>query len=83
MEPGVIKRQTAFRLSENLLDKLKQEAKKTNRSLNNYVECILIDSVYREPNETTLQAIGEARAGKSAGIVDISSMEAFIKSCEE
>lgn len=83
MGAKVIKKQTAFRLNVNLLDKLKEEAKKANRSLSNYVECILMDSVYNEPNETTLEAINEARSGKYAGTVDTSSMEAFIKSCEE
>ncbi len=82
MELRVIKRQTAFRLSDDLLDRLKHEARKTNRSLNNYVECILIDSVYNEPNETTLQAIREARAGKHAGTVNTSSRSAFEKSLE-
>ena len=42
-----------------------------------------MDSVYNEPNETTITAIKEARSGKHAGVVDISSTEAFIKSCEE
>jgi len=83
MKAKTIKKQTAFRLSENLLDRLKEEAKKANRSLSNYVECILMDSVYNEPNETTIAAINEARSGKHAGTVDISSMEAFIKSSEE
>lgn len=36
----------AFRLNENLVNKLKEGAKKENRSLSNYVECILMDSVY-------------------------------------
>jgi predicted HicB family RNase H-like nuclease len=36
------KKQTAFRISEGLLIRLKAEAKKQNRSLNNLVE-VLID----------------------------------------
>ena len=36
------KKQTAFRLSDNLLQRLKAEAKKQNRSLNNLIE-VLID----------------------------------------
>jgi hypothetical protein len=73
----VIKKLVAFRLNENLLNRLKEEAKKANRSLNNYVECILIDRVYSEPNKAT-----GTRTGKFAGTADTSSMEAFIKSCE-
>ncbi len=83
METNIVRKQTAFRLSEKLLNKLRAEAKKANRSLNNYVECILIDSVYNVPNEATLNAIEEARSGQFAGTIDTSSMEAFIKSCEE
>jgi hypothetical protein len=41
-----------------------------------------MDSIY-EPNDTTLEAIKEARSGKFAGTVNTGSMEAFIKSCEE
>ena len=80
MKTEAIKKQTAFRINANLLDILKEKAKKTNRSLSNYVECILMESVYNEPNETTLKAIKEAREGKSAGIVDVSSVDAFFKS---
>lgn len=77
------KKQTAFRLNVKLLDRLKEEAKKANRSLNNYVECILLDSVYNEPNEDTIEAINEARAGKYAGTIDVSSFDAFMKSIND
>jgi predicted DNA-binding protein len=82
METGMIKKQTAFRLNANLIGRLKEDAKKANRSLSNYVECILMDSVYNEPNETTLEAIKEARSGRFAGVINTGSMDAFIKSCE-
>ena len=57
METGMAKKQTAFRLNANLLERLKEQAKRANRSLSNYVECILMDCVYNEPNETTIAAI--------------------------
>jgi hypothetical protein len=79
----VDKKQTAFRLSKDLLYRLREEAKKENRSLNNYVESALMNIIYRKPNKTTLEAIEEAKAGKFAGTIDTSNMEAFIKSCEE
>ena len=63
MEARAIKKQTAFRLDESLIFKLKAEAKKTNRSLSNYVECILMESVNYEPNETTLEAMKEVESG--------------------
>lgn len=56
--------QTAFRLDTELLRRLKARAKKENRSLNNYVETVLMDIVYDEPNEETLEALREVRSGK-------------------
>lgn len=35
------KKQTAFRLSEELIERLKKEAEKQNRSVNNLVETVL------------------------------------------
>ena len=79
---AVIRKQTSFRLREDLLKVLQEEARKANRSLNNFVESTLMDAMYSEPNEETIAAINEARSGKFAGTIDTSSMEAFIKSCE-
>ena len=39
---AVTKRQTAFRFDSDLLDMLKRAAKREHRSLNNYVECLLM-----------------------------------------
>lgn len=79
---AVIRKQTSFRLREDLLKVLQEEARKANRSLNNFVESTLMDAMYSEPNEETIAAIKEARSAKFAGTIDTSSMEAFIKSCE-
>ena len=78
-----IKKQTAFRFDNDLLEDLKSAAKRENRSLNNFVECILRNVMYSEPNEETKAAIEEARAGKSAGTIDTSSFDAFMKSLNE
>lgn len=78
-----IKKQTAFRLNSELLDMLKSAAKREHRSLNNYVECLLMDIMYKEPNEETQAAIKEARSEKNLKKVDTSSFENFIKSCSE
>ena len=83
MDAIIDRKQTAFRLSTDLLDRLRQGARKQNRSLNNFVESLLMDAVYNEPNEETKAAIEEARAGKFAGDIDTSSLDAFIKSCNE
>jgi hypothetical protein len=74
------KRQTAFRFRDDLLDKLRMAAARENRSLNNYVESVLMDVIYNQPNAETEAAIAESRSGKSAGKIDTSSMEAFKKS---
>ncbi len=55
-------------------------AKKQNRSLNNFVECALLDLAYREPNAETRAAIEDAKAGKYEGTLDVSSVEAMYKS---
>jgi hypothetical protein len=72
----------SFRLNSDLLEILKKRAKACNRSLNNYVESILLDAVYNEPNDTTISAIKESHSGKYAGETDISSMEAFKRSLD-
>lgn len=60
-----------FRLSSELVDRLKELAKREHRSLNNFVECILLDVAYKEPNETTKAAIEEARSGKLRNVTPI------------
>lgn len=78
-----IKKQTAFRFDSDLLEDLKSAAKREHRSLNNFVECILRNVMYSEPNEETKAAIEEARAGKNLKKVDMSSFENFMKSLDE
>jgi hypothetical protein len=80
---AVIRKQTSFRLREDLLQILQEQAKKANRSLNNFVESTLMEAVYSEPNEETIAAINEARSGKYAGTIDVSSFDAFMKSLDE
>ena len=61
---AVVRKQTSFRLREDLLQVLQEHAKKANRSLNNFVESTLMDAMYSEPNEETVAAIKEARETK-------------------
>ena len=75
-----VKKQTAFRLDSGLLDMLKAAAKKEHRSLNNYVETALMGLMYDQPNAETKEAINEARSGKTAGKVDMSSFDSFMDS---
>lgn len=80
MSTATERKQTAFRLSSALMERLRIEAKRENRSLNNLVEVLLTESLDRRPNPETMAAIEEARSGKYAGELDASSFDAFMKS---
>lgn len=73
-----VKVQTAFRLSKELIDRLKVKAQKENRSLNNYVETVLMDIAYDEPNDETVAAIEEARSGKALEKLNVDNLEDFV-----
>ena len=73
-----MKIQTAFRLEEELLQDLKEQARKNKRSLNNYVEFILSKVVEKHPNEETIEAIEEAINSKD--LKPISNVDDFIDS---
>lgn len=77
-----LKKNQSFRLSVELIDRLKKMAKRQNRSLNNYVETLLLDAAYHEPNATTLAAMREVESGalRNEPALDLSSIEAMEKS---
>ena len=84
MDTVTVRKSASFRLNAELLETLKRHAKAENRSLNNFVESVLLDAMYHEPNEETKAAIEEARSGKpAAGTLDLSSFDAFVKSIDE
>lgn len=80
MRPSVNRTQTSFRLSNELIDKLRSEAKRHNRSLNNLVECVLMAFVTRKPNETTLAAMREAETSNNLDTLDLSNFRTFVDS---
>lgn len=80
MDIALEKKPHVFRFPTYLLDKLKELAQKDRRSLNNYVEGLLLDAVFHEPNEETIASMQEARAGKTEGPIDTSNVEAMLKS---
>ncbi len=45
-----------------------------------YLEGLFLDSVYREPNETTRITMEDAKAGRTEGPIDTTSVEAMLKS---
>lgn len=80
MDLAIEKKAHVFRLPTYLIEKLKELAAKDRRSLNNYVEGILLDAVYHEPNEITEASFEDAKAGKLEGPIDVSSVDAMLKS---
>lgn len=64
MATTIIRRPASFRLRADLLEGLKRNAARENRTLNNYVESVLLDIVYHEPNEVTKTAIKQAMSRK-------------------
>lgn len=76
METTVRRKQTSFRLRTDLLDEMKIAAQRENRTLNNFVENLLLNYIYNEPNEVTKAAIEEAMSGQNRNKVytDIDEM---------
>lgn len=79
METIVERKQTSFRLRTDLLKRMKKEASKENRSLNDFVESILMDNMYFQPNETTLAAMREAESGVELEELDLDHFDEYIK----
>lgn len=75
-----IRKQTSFRLSENLLTRLQEEARRHNRSLNNLVESVLMAFVSERPNKTTLAAMKEAETSENLETLDLNSFRSFVDS---
>ena len=65
MATTTIRKSASFRLRADLLEGLKRNAARENRTLNNYVESVLLGIVFDEPNEVTKAAIKEAKSGKN------------------
>ena len=80
METIVERKQTSFRLRTDLLKRMEKEASKENRSLNDFVESILMDNMYFQPNETTLAAMREAESGVELEELDVDNFDEYVKS---
>ncbi|MDE6395277.1 MAG: toxin-antitoxin system protein [Duncaniella sp.] len=77
---SAIRKQTSFRLSQELLVKLQEEARRHNRSLNNLVESVLMAFVSEHPNKTTLAAMKEAETSDNLETLDLSNFRNFVNS---
>lgn len=80
MNTTIARKQTSFRLSEDLIKDLRTEAKKYNRSLNNLVESILVAFIEERPNRTTIAAMKDAENGRDLEELDIKNFHSFIQS---
>lgn len=80
MSTAVNRKQASFRLRTELVEQLKEEAKKHNRSLNNLVESVLMAFVSRRPNETTLAAMREAETSDNLEVLDLDNFDSFVQS---
>ena len=49
MATTIIRKPASFRLRADLLERLKINAVRENRTLNNYVESVLLDYIFNEP----------------------------------
>ena len=78
MQKTTTKVQTAFRFDKELIRRLKIKAKKENRSLNNYVETVLMDVAYDEHNEETMAAINEVNSRKDLERLDMDQFDEFV-----
>lgn len=81
MKTTIERKQTAFRLRTDLMNELREEAKRENRSVNNLVEMMLSEALReRRYNPETAAALQEARLGKYAGTLDMSDFDSFMQS---
>jgi hypothetical protein len=81
MNTAIERKPASFRLRTDLLERLRRNAIHQNRTLNNYVESLLLDIVYNEPNDTTRAAIDEAMSGRNHNKVYASAEEMIRESC--
>lgn len=80
MEAAINRKPAMFRLRTELLERLKQLAAIDNRSLNNYVETILMEVAYNTPNATTVAAMKDAQDESTLTNVNMDSYDSFLSS---
>lgn len=76
------KARLSLRLPISLIERLKLLARLQNQSLNSYVEAVLLNIAYQEPNETTIAAMKEVESGElqKTPDIDVTSIESMEKS---
>ncbi|MBQ7941897.1 MAG: hypothetical protein IJ328_05765 [Muribaculaceae bacterium] len=66
--------------SKNNHYKLREAADRENLSLNNYVESVLMDAVFSNPNKLTLVAMKETRENRDLETLDVNNLKSVIVS---
>jgi hypothetical protein len=64
---NINKKSTSLRLNSGLYDYIEKQAKRQNRSVNNFIETLLFEATeYQIPNAETKKAIKEVREKKES-----------------
>ncbi|NEN23722.1 toxin-antitoxin system HicB family antitoxin [Cryomorpha ignava] len=63
-------KQMAFRFDEELIRQVKIKAEAEHRSLNNYIEVLMLRDIGKIPNAETKKAIDEVMSGKELEEID-------------
>lgn len=72
------KNQIALRFDRELLELVKEKAKANRRSLNNYIEVLMLKDVGDMPNKDTISAIEEIKSGVK--LEEIQDVDKFMDS---
>ena len=80
MNTTLTRKQTSFRLNPELIENLRIEAKRHNRSLNNFVESILMAFLAEKPNKVTLAAMKDAEINENLETLDLDNFKSFVDS---
>ncbi len=69
-----VKESLSLKLNASIIEQIKADARSDNKSVSDYLEMLLYRMGYRPDNEETLRACQDAREGRSAGVVDTTSL---------
>ncbi|MGY4384885.1 hypothetical protein ACVWYN_001919 [Pedobacter sp. UYP24] len=79
MNATIEKKLTSIRLQQDLYLYIKNKAEKSNRSVNNYIETLLLEgSGFLEPNNETISAMHEVK-NKKKGLDTVNGAEELDK----
>ncbi|MET3112294.1 hypothetical protein AAKU52_000005 [Pedobacter sp. CG_S7] len=79
MNATIEKKLTSIRLQQDLYLYIKNKAEKSNRSVNNYIETLLLEgSGFLEPNNKTISAMHDVK-NKTKGLDTVNGVEELDK----